>query len=193
MKKLLILFFLGASYAMAQDKALPYYEIPDYPEKYTAGTVAARMVDGLGFRFYWATEGLRPEDLNYKPSEDARTALETIEHIYEMSAMIRNATQLVVNVPGQSPKLPFHDMRKATLENFKIASDKLRASSDQDLKKYDMIYKNGDQKAQFPFWNHINGPIADCLWHVGQVVTFRRSSGNPFSEKVSVLQGKVSN
>ena len=27
---------------------LPYYEVPEYYESYTAGTVAARMVDGLG-------------------------------------------------------------------------------------------------------------------------------------------------
>ena len=43
---------------------LPYYEIPDYPETYTAGSVAARMLDGLGFRYYWATEGLNEDDLN---------------------------------------------------------------------------------------------------------------------------------
>ena len=35
------------------------------------------------------------------------------------------------------------------------------------------------------------GPIADALWHVGQVVTFRRSSGNPFNSKASVFTGKV--
>jgi hypothetical protein len=46
---------------------LPYYEIPDYPESYTAGAVAARMLDGLGFRYYWATEGLRDEDLVFRP------------------------------------------------------------------------------------------------------------------------------
>jgi len=33
----------------AQDKELPYYELPEYSKTYTAGTVAARMVDGLGF------------------------------------------------------------------------------------------------------------------------------------------------
>lgn len=37
----------------------------------------------------------------------------------------------------------------------------------------------------------LNGPIADALWHVGQVVSFRRSSGNPFNSKVSVFSGKV--
>ena len=42
---------------------LPYREIPDVDVEYTSGTVLARMIDGLGFRFYWATEDLRDEDL----------------------------------------------------------------------------------------------------------------------------------
>ena len=43
----------------------------------------------------------------------------------------------------------------------------------------------------YPFWNAINGPIADALWHCGQIVSFRRSSGNPFPKGVSVFTGKV--
>ena len=77
----------------AQDKnqeQLPYYEIPEHSEEYTAGTVAARVVDGLGFRYYWATKGLRDEDLNFKPSEDARTSKETIDHIYGLSKVQAN-------------------------------------------------------------------------------------------------------
>ena len=50
----------------AQDK-LPYDKIPDAPESYTAGSVVSRMIDGLGFRYYWATDGLRTEDLQYRP------------------------------------------------------------------------------------------------------------------------------
>jgi len=35
---------------------LPYKEIPGYPSKYTEGTVISRMIDGLGYRYYWATK-----------------------------------------------------------------------------------------------------------------------------------------
>src|SRR5689334_13979766 len=82
----------------AQDKSLPYYQIPSYPDSYSAGTVASRMIDGLGFRFYWATEGLRTEDLSFKPNDDARTSEETIQHVYSMSFMILNATTKMPNV-----------------------------------------------------------------------------------------------
>jgi hypothetical protein len=44
---------------------------------------------------------------------------------------------------------------------------------------------------EFPFWNQLNGPIADALWHCGQVISFRRSSGNPYNSKASVFSGKV--
>ncbi len=73
--------------------SLPYYEIPPYPDSFTAENVVARMVDGLGFRFYWATEGLRPEDLAFKPSTEARTSEETIDHILGLSAIVLNAVK----------------------------------------------------------------------------------------------------
>ena len=60
---------------------LPYRTIPDYPEEFTANTVATRLIDGLGFRYYWGTEGLRDEDLSFKPSEDARTSIETLQPV----------------------------------------------------------------------------------------------------------------
>ena len=49
--------------AMGQS-TLPFSEIPDYPDSYTPGTVMGRLIDGLGFRYYWATEGLSENDLN---------------------------------------------------------------------------------------------------------------------------------
>lgn len=173
----------------AVDAKLPYSEIPAHAERYTAGTVASRLIDGLGFRFYWATDGLRNEDLAFRPDQDSRSTLEIIEHIYEMSVMIRNAVTETLNTPDQSPPIPFHAMRKQTLENFKAASDILKKSNDDDLMNYTLKFKQGEKLIEYPFWNHINGPLSDCLWHTGQIVSFRRLSGNPFSSKVNLLQG----
>lgn len=176
----------------AQDKSqeqLPYYEIPEHSEKYTAGTVAARVVDGLGFRYYWATEGLRDEDLNFKPSEDARTTKETIDHIYGLSRVIVNSTLNKPNDRAEEPEMTFAEKRKKTLENIKIAADILRKS--EDLSQFTIIFQRGENTSEFPFWNQLNGPIEDAVWHCGQVVTFRRSSGNPYNSKASVFSGKV--
>lgn len=176
----------------AQDltvEQLPYYQIPDYPESYTAGTVAARMVDGLGFRYYWATEGLRDEDLAYKPSAEARTTAETIDHLYGLSKVIVNATLQKPNVSTNEPEMSFQEKRKQTLINIKTAADILRVSN--DLSKYTIVFERESGTSEFPFWNNLNGPIGDALWHCGQVVLLRRSSGNPFNSKASVFTGKV--
>ncbi|WP_142783305.1 hypothetical protein [Changchengzhania lutea] len=162
------------------EEKLPYYEIPEPSENYTAGTVAARMIDGLGFRYYWATEGLRAMDLSYKPSESGRTSSETIDHILSLSYFILNT----ISEEGEKQselELSFKDKRKQTLYNFKMASDVLKNTT--DISQYDT--------SRFPFWNIINGPISDALWHCGQVVVLRRASGNPFNSKVSVFSGKL--
>jgi DinB superfamily len=167
------------------EEKLPYYEIPEYSETYTAGTVAARMLDGLGFRYYWATEGLRDEDLNFKPSEDGRTTAETIGHIYGLTKVIVNSTLNKPNTRDEEPYMTYAEKRKKTLENIKMAADILRSS--KDISKFMTIFGNN----KYPFWNQINGPIADAIWHCGQVISFRRSSGNPYNSKASVFSGKV--
>lgn len=173
---------------------LPYAQIPDYPAKYTAETVVARMIDGAGFRFYWATEGLRPEDLAFRPTKEARSSEETIDHILGLSIIILNALQNKINTKSgeETSSLSFNIKRQKILNNLKTASDLLK-SGKQSLENAKIIFKNGDKTTEFPFWNEINGPISDALWHIGQVVTFRRSSGNPFNGKVSVLEGKLRN
>jgi hypothetical protein len=76
-----------------------------------------------------------------------------------------------------------------TLENLKKAADILRDS--EDLSQFKIIFKGENGSREFPFWNQINGPIEDAIWHCGQVVSFRRSSGNPFNSKASVFTGKL--
>lgn len=170
-----------------------YYQIPDYPESYSAGAVAARMVDGLGFRYFHATAGLTEGNLDFKPSEEARTMSETVDHILgltrtTLNSVMRQPTDFSV----EQPVLTFGEKRLKTLENIRKTSEILKNSSSEDMESYLIIFlsRNGD-KTEYPFWNQLNGPIADAIWHVGQVVTFRRSAGNPFNSKASVLRGKV--
>lgn len=183
MKSLVFIFTLLVSVitsAQNVQEDLPYYEIPKHAENYTAGTVASRMIDGLGFRYFWATEGLREEDLAYKTSESGRTTAETIDHLFDLSNFILNA---IIKDGERTSKedMSFEEKRKRTLQNFEKASDILRNMD--DVSKFD--------NDRFPFWNIINGPISDALWHCGQVVMLRRASGNPFNSKVSVFNGKL--
>jgi len=181
-----IMIFASLTSTAPRD-SLPYASFPPAPDHYSAGTVASRLLDGLGFRYYWATEGLRPVDLAFRPNPEARTSQETLEHIYGLSTMIIAVFGENQNPPGQYKT--FAELRKATLENFRKASTLIAGYSDSDMEKLKISF-NGQN---FPFWNMINGPISDCLWHTGQVVSFRRSSGNPFSNKVEVFLGKIMN
>ena len=195
MKPNLIFYCIIFSFTnlIAQDMKtndLPYAEIPEYPANYTAGSVAARMIDGLGFRYYWATEGLRKEDLAYSPSEKGRTCGETIDHLYGLSNVIVNATTKTANDSSiPQTELNFEEKRKKTLENFKKASEILNKST--DLTELMLVFKSEKGSSEYPFWNNINGPIADAIWHTGQVVLLRRASGNPFNSKVSGFNGKL--
>ena len=194
MKQLITSIFLAmllTTYSQ-QEVQLPYAQIPDHPQTYTAETVAARMVDGLGFRYYWATVGLRPEDLTYKPGSDARTSFETIQHIYSLVEVLHNAVHGVpTERSGEAQEMSFDEMRAQTLIMIKEASDILRNAESGTLENAPMVFKRGDNTTEFPFWNLINGPIEDAVWHVGQVVSMRRGSGNPFNSKVNVLTGSV--
>ena len=181
----LFIFYLFSILAQAQTEKLPYYEIPSYSENYTAGTVAARQVDALGFRFYWASEGLTEADLAYKPNEDVRSTGETIDHIYDLSKIIVNATLKKANSRDKDDTLSFIEKRKQTLLNLKIAAENLRTSN--DISEFKIIFGT----REIPFWNNINGPIADAIWHSGQIASFRRNSGNPINSKVNHFMGTV--
>ncbi|MFL0354659.1 hypothetical protein [Xanthomarina sp. GH4-25] len=183
---ILLITFFSVFIVKAQEnmeQTLPFYELPDYPETYTAGTVAGRMVESLGFRYYWATESLTEADLNYKPSENARSTSETINHIYSLSLVIVNSTLKKPNTKSVV-EMTFEEKRIQTLLNLEIAANILKASD--DISQYKII---GDK--EIPFWNEINGPIADAIWHCGQIASFRRSSGNPINSKVDHFNGKV--
>ena len=190
MKTIIVLLAtIIATNSSAQKKPY-YYQIPDTPAIYTAATVTARLVDGVGFRYFWATEGLTEKDLGFRPSKDARTTLETLQHIDGLTNILLNSVskQRTKTSGATNKKLSFTELRQQTLQQIQAASELLKqpGAKPEDM---DMIFEGNSSKQEFPFWNLINGPIADALWHVGQVVSFRRSSGNPFPKGVSVLQG----
>ena len=182
------LFSVNAQNEM--EEKLPYHEIPEHEVEYTAGTVVARMVDGLGFRYYWATEGLRAEDLAFKPSDEARTTNETIDHIYRLTKVIYNsAIKEPNNRTAKDEDLTFEEKRKRTLVMLEKAANIFRAAT--DLKEHTIIFLREENSSEFPFWNQINGPIEDAVWHCGQVISFRRSSGNPYNSNASLFTGKL--
>ena len=76
----ILVLSLNFLYMNSQDN-LPFYEISNYPESYSEAEMVGRMIDGLGFRYYWATEGLTDKDLNFRLPNDSRSSIETVVHL----------------------------------------------------------------------------------------------------------------
>lgn len=173
---------------MAQD--YPFSSIPQAPKNFSASNSICRMIQGLGFRYHWATEGLRAEDLEYRPSDEAQSTLGTIQHIYSLSITILNAAKNKVSKgPRPIPPDRLDELRTATLDYLQESAELFLNFNEDELYELNIIFERGGKQSKFPIWNLINGPISDALYHTGQVVSFRRTSGNPISKGVNVFLG----
>ena len=184
--KLIIMIILFAVTSINSQGKLPYREIPMMEESYTAQNTVARMIDGLGFRYYWATKGLRAKDLAYQPKGEGRDCEQTVNHLYDLSNMMLRLTKTDFKQEMEKEKMTFAEMRRQTLLNFQAFSDRIQSS--KELSEF-TIRKAGE--ITVPFFNIINGPISDAIWHAGQIASFRRSSGNPINSKVNHFSGTV--
>jgi hypothetical protein len=184
--KLLIILALFFTISTNSQETLPYYQIPDMEENYSAQNIVARMVDGLGFRFYWSTEGLRAEDLAYQPKGEGRNCQQTVNHLYDLSNMMLRLIKTDFNKEKEKDKMTFVEMRKQTLLNIQALSNHIQRS--ENLSEFTVKIAG---EITIPFFNVINGPMSDAIWHTGQIASFRRSSGNPINSKVNHFTGTV--
>ena len=185
----LIIYVFSLNVSSNAQSKVPYKEIPSYPANYTQGKVISRMIDGLGYRFYWATENLRVLDLNFKPETLARSTFETMDHIYGLSFMILNASKNQVNERRNPDQMTANELRSAILDNLKLASEAMALV--EDLDELNILFQGSTGRKALPFWHVLNGPLADAIYHTGQIVSFRRASGNPMNPKVNVFMGKT--
>lgn len=188
----LFLFLIIITSVMQAQEPIPFHEIPEAPQEITPSTVLLRMTQGLGYRFYWASKDLTPNDLEYRPSPEASSSLETLQHIYGLSDMIKNATlaqhsqRPLKNIPED-----YTALRRATLENLAAAAAVFSKDASQSLEQMSIVIDRGEKSYTFPLWNLINGPLSDAIYHTGQLVSFRRTTGNPIDSGVNVFMGKT--
>jgi hypothetical protein len=167
----------------------PYSKIENYPEAFTLGCVVGRMLDGLGYRYHWASKNLRTEDVQYSPGNGGKTTLENLKHIYELAA---DALLLAEGQEFNRPRvavgnLEYPELRQLTLNNIHQASQKFKAMTDSEIANIKVVFAFVDRKKEYPFWNFLNGQLSDAIYHTGQIVSFRRSSGNPVSKEMNVF------
>ena len=162
---------------------LPYLTIPNPPEEVTATAVLARLVDGLGFRYRWATEGLREEDYDYQPSPDSMTMKQLLEHIHGLVSWTLQSLSGNSQSTAKTPTL--QEIRSLTLDKIERISAHLVIMNPDKLASLRISTRSGEH----PFWNMVNGPLSDALTHVGQINSWRRLNGNPVPRH-SVFLGK---
>ena len=167
---------------MDKNQELPFKDISKTPTKLTATNTLLRMVEGLAFRYRWATENLIEEDIKFRPDPTSMSIKEVNSHIFDLV----DSTFRVFGGEKQNKETlnSFHEIREANLFLLQKIVNLLKEMSDTELSE---IEKNTSRK--LPFWYWINGPLADALTHVGQITSWRRIAGNPQLKGVNVFIG----
>lgn len=187
------LFFilLGSYHLTIMSQTSEYFkDISEYPTEINNGNIISRMINGLGYRYYWATEKLRENDLRYRPSNDAYSTKETMVHIFTLSKTLYNTTLSKINErPDIDIPSDYENIRNETLQFLEKASKNFSNLNSEELNQMKIKFNRGGTIKSFPIWNLLNGPIADAIYHTGQIVSFRRTTGNPIDSSVNVFMG----
>jgi hypothetical protein len=145
-----------------------FRSVAEYPPRQDANGVLIRLIDGLGYRFYWATEGLTPDDLAFSPGGGCMTIGELVGHVWGLAHWVH------LNIFGEGPGAPRaedpEDQRDQILGMLFAIRTYARTINGEAL--FDL------QIDGHPFWHIINGPLSDALTHTGQITAFRRLNGN---------------
>ena len=167
-----------------------FKDISEYPTEINNGNIISRIINGLGYRYYWATEKLRENDLLYRPSKDAYSTKETMVHIFTLSKTVYNTTLSKLNErPDIDIPSDYESIRNETLQFLEKASKNFSNLNSEGLYQMKIKFNRGGTIKNFPIWNLLNGPIADAIYHTGQIVSFRRTTGNPIDSSVNVFMG----
>jgi hypothetical protein len=152
-----------------------YTTLPDPPASMSAGAVLSRLCDGIGFRYRWATEGIGPGDLRFAPAAGCMTLAELLAHILELLEWVARHLGMDVTAVGPADGDPAA-LRSRTIGLAADLAARFRGMTDADLDAVRISSSRGDS---LPLWNMVNGPLADSLTHVGQVLSWRRLAGSP--------------
>ena len=182
---------LGLYHLNIMSQTSEYFkDISEYPTEINNGNIISRMINGLGYRYYWATEKLKENDLIYRPSKNAYSTKETMVHIFTLSKTIYNTTLSKINErPDIDIPSDYKSIRNETLQFLEKASKNFSNLNSEELDQMKIKFNRGGTIKSFPIWNLLNGPIADAIYHTGQIVSFRRTNGNPIDSSVNVFMG----
>ena len=167
---------------MVDNQQLPFADISVVPNNITATNTLLRMVEGLAFRYRWATENLSEENIKFRPHPTSMSIEELNSHIFDLV----DSTFRVFGGEKQNKEFlnSFKKIREFNLFLFQKLCSQFNKMSEDDL-----LNLEKETTRKLPFWYWINGPLADALTHVGQITSWRRIAGNPQLKGVNVFIG----
>lgn len=141
------------------------------------------MLAIIAYRFSASTSDASENYAHLKIGSFSRSPIEIIDH---MSQQIHAAIELIGGIPISSVKRAYYKS-----ENFeKCKQNFLSLLSSADIRLESM---NGMEITKVKVI--MQGPLADCLSHIGQLAILRRLAGNPVEPqnflKAKVLTGKL--
>jgi hypothetical protein len=154
---------------------LPYYNLPNPPENMSAAGLLIRFLDAFGFRYRWATEGLREEDMEFQACDSSMKLWELLAHVHGLISV--TDAFITGNEREKIEPISLEERRKKTLEIALRLREALLGLDDEYLGK--RLYMVPWAEKEYPLWYLINGPLSDALTHVGQIASWRRINGNP--------------
>ena len=167
--------------------SLPFSSIEQTPENFSGTNVITRLVEALGFRYRWATDGLSTADTEFSPVEGSKSIRQLLEHIYSMAKFLNK------NTGGEQIKddgsYTSEELIVKTLEVYRIIDTRLKAYTDAEFEAQE---KRRLANGGTPFWYMLNGPLADSLTHVGQIASWRRIAGKPVPQGIDGFKGTTS-
>ncbi|NIA15441.1 MAG: hypothetical protein GWP08_15355 [Nitrospiraceae bacterium] len=146
-----------------------FRSIKTYPDRKDANGVVMRLLDGLGYRFYWATEGLSDVDVSFSPRKHSQSIGELMTHIWGLAHWV-HLNLLGKRLTDARPDNPA-EARVQALDTLAAIREYVARVDEQELFACEV--------EGMPFWHVINGPLADVLTHTGQIASLRRLNGNP--------------
>jgi hypothetical protein len=163
-----------------------FRSLPPGSGNVSGSAVLVRLVEGIGFRFTWATEGLREPDLSFRTTPETMCIAEQAGHVLELVSWVAASAGAIPAGP-QKPESPppFPEVRQRVLEVLALLCARLAEMSDEEIGALHI----GSHAGPVPWPHIVNGPLADALTHIGQIAVLRRASGNPVP-KANVFLGR---
>ena len=156
---------------------LPFHQIGSYPTEVTGPSMLVRLLDGLGFRFYWATQGLTQDNYAFSPGQGCQSIGQLIGHIWGLTNWVSAAVLGHREIRPETPQ----EQRGHALQMLYRLREHFSGLDEQALAAITI--------QDHPFWHLLNGPLADALTHVGQINVLRRLAGNP-TPKAGLFTGE---